>query len=159
MHTARVSGIVWVRPAQLLLATQWWRSVLCHVRVMAIVFVADTAETDTANGQKDCMTSKPSMCSCVLLRRFRTYGAKLGSLVWVFPALLYVSLISLRYQGQTSQQLAQVCFSSFPTTVVNAFSILLLGYLISWFPESLMLACTLSVLVCLTIGVAISSAG
>lgn len=47
------------------------------------------------------------------------YGAKIGALVWTVPILLYVSLISLWVRGESKNVLANLCFYSFGTTLVN----------------------------------------
>lgn len=82
----------------------------------------------------------------------RTYGPKVGAIVWVYPTLLYVAVMSLSFRGLSSEQLATVCFSSFPTTMVNAVSILALGHFITAFPDHLAAAISLSMALCTAIG-------
>ena len=85
----------------------------------------------------------------------KTYGPKIGALIWVFPILLYVSVVGLVLEGQTTKQLADFCYASFPTTLVNACSILVLAWLIMMFPGKLWAALLSSIAICLAVGYAI----
>jgi len=58
------------------------------------------------------------------------YGADIGALVWLFPILLAVSVLGQWYRGMPKYKLAQLCFDSFGTTLVNAIVGVLIGYLI-----------------------------
>lgn len=58
------------------------------------------------------------------------YGPKIGSLVWLFPILMTVSVIGQWYRGVPKSKLAQFCFDRFGTTIVNAVVGVLIGFLI-----------------------------
>ena len=58
------------------------------------------------------------------------YGAKIGALVWTVPILMYVSVISLWVRGEPKSVLANLCFYSFGTTLVNAVAGVLIGLMI-----------------------------
>ena len=80
------------------------------------------------------------------------YGPSVGALAWVVPVLLYVSVAALRYQGQTREQLAKLCFDSFGTTVVNAMTGVLLGVLILVVPGPVAWALLTSLVLSIAIG-------
>ena len=84
-----------------------------------------------------------------------TCGPSVGALIWVFPILLYVSLAGMAATGETTARMAQFCYSSFPTTMVNAISILLLGWLVTKFPGAAWKAISASIIVCLAVGLVI----
>ena len=52
--------------------------------------------------------------------------------------------------------MAQFCYSSFPTTLVNTISILVLGWLLTHFPGSIWKAILASIAICRAVGVGIS---
>jgi len=83
------------------------------------------------------------------------FGPQVGALVWVFPVLLYVALVGMAAEGQSTQKMAQFCFSSFPTTLVNAISILVLGWLVTQFPGSVWKALLASIAICTVVGLGI----
>lgn len=64
------------------------------------------------------------------------YGPNIGALVWLFPILMTVSIIDQWYRGVPKYELAQLCFASFGTTLVNAVVGVLIGYLILSMPGS-----------------------
>ena len=84
-----------------------------------------------------------------------TYGPSVGALIWVFPILLYVSLAGMAASGESTKRMSSFCYSSFPTTMVNAISILLLGWLVTKFPGSVWKAIVASVIVCFGVGLVI----
>jgi len=81
-----------------------------------------------------------------------TYGPSVGALIWVFPILLYVSVIDMAATGGSTQKMAAFCYASFPTTMVNAFSILILAWLVTAFPGKLWAAFAISITICISIG-------
>lgn len=83
------------------------------------------------------------------------FGPQVGALVWVFPVLLYVALVGMAVEGQSTQRMAQFCYSSFPTTLVNAVSILVLGWLVTHFPSEVWKALLASIVICTAFGVGI----
>ena len=80
------------------------------------------------------------------------YGPKVGALIWVFPILLYVAVVGMAAEGEPAAKMSAFCYSSFPTTVVNAVSILILGWLIGKFAGSLWKALAASIAICLAVG-------
>lgn len=64
------------------------------------------------------------------------YGPKIGALVWLFPILMTVSILGQWYRGVPKYELAQLCFASFGTTLVNAVVGVLIGFLILFIPGS-----------------------
>jgi hypothetical protein len=85
-----------------------------------------------------------------------TYGPSIGTLIWVFPILLYVSVIGMATAGDSTQKMAAFCYASFPTTMVNAVSILIIAWLITVFPDKLWAAIAVSITICLAIGYVIN---
>lgn len=83
------------------------------------------------------------------------FGPQVGALVWVFPVLLYVALVGMAAKGESTQKMAQFCYSSFPTTLVNAISILVLGWLVTRFPDAVWKALLASIAICTAIGLGI----
>lgn len=83
------------------------------------------------------------------------FGPQVGALVWVFPVLLYVALVGMAAEGESTQKMAQFCYSSFPTTLVNAISILILGWLVTRFPGSVWKALLASIAICTAVGLGI----
>ena len=84
-----------------------------------------------------------------------TYGPSVGALIWVFPILLYVSVVGMAMEGETTKKMAAFCYDSFPTTMVNAVSILVLAWLITAFPGKLWAALAASIAICIAVGLAI----
>ena len=84
-----------------------------------------------------------------------TYGPSVGALIWVFPILLYVSLAGMAAAGGTTERMASFCYSSFPTTMVNAISIILLGWFVTKFPGAVWKAIVASIVVCFGVGLII----
>lgn len=80
------------------------------------------------------------------------YGPSVGALIWVFPILLYVSVVGMQFEGESEKKMAAFCYSSFPTTLVNAISILVLAWLITAFPGKLWAALLTSIAICLAVG-------
>jgi hypothetical protein len=79
------------------------------------------------------------------------YGADIGALVWLFPILMTVSVLGQWYRGVPKYKLAQLCFDSFGTTLVNAVVGVLIGFLILampgsiWWPVLVAIAMTLGI--------------
>jgi uncharacterized membrane-anchored protein YitT (DUF2179 family) len=84
-----------------------------------------------------------------------TYGPSVGALIWVFPILLYVAVIGMAVGGESTPKMAAFCYASFPTTLVNAVSIVVLAWLITAFPGKLWAALAASIAICLAVGFAI----
>ncbi len=82
----------------------------------------------------------------------RVYGPAVGAIIWVYPLLLYVSAIAMDAQGQPSRNIANFCYASFPTTVVNAVSALILGVLITRMPDRVGYAVLASIAISTVIG-------
>jgi hypothetical protein len=80
------------------------------------------------------------------------YGPKVGALIWVYPLLLYVSAVGMAFQGGSAKSIAAFCYASFPTTIVNAFSALLLGWLVATFPGRMGVAVLLSLVISTVVG-------
>ena len=80
------------------------------------------------------------------------YGPAVGALVWVYPSLLYVSAIAMRVQGKRAQDIAALCYASAPTTVINAASAIILGWLIMSFPGNISIAIVLSIIISTIVG-------
>jgi hypothetical protein len=80
------------------------------------------------------------------------YGPSVGALIWVFPILLYVSVVGMYFEGKPTKDMAAFCYSSFPTTMVNAVSIVILAWLITVFPGKLWAALGTSIAICLAVG-------
>ena len=80
------------------------------------------------------------------------YGPVVGALIWVYPLLLYVSTVAMDAQGQSAKRIAAFCYASFPTTVINAVSALILGWLITMFPGRIGIAVLLSIIISTAIG-------
>jgi hypothetical protein len=81
-----------------------------------------------------------------------TYGPSIGALVWLYPILLMVSVVSQWYKGESKTEVAQLCFDSFGTTIVNAIMGVLLGVLILVMPGSMWWAVIASIVVGLGVG-------
>jgi hypothetical protein len=88
-------------------------------------------------------------------RLSETYGPSFGALIWVFPTLLYVSLAGMAASGESTKRMASFCYASFPTTMVNAISILLLGWFVTKFPGAVWKAIVASIVVCFGVGLII----
>ena len=80
------------------------------------------------------------------------YGPNIGALVWLFPILMTVSILGQWYRGVPKYKLAQLCFDSFGTTLVNAIVGVLIGFLIVSLPGSIWWPVLIAALVSLVIG-------
>jgi hypothetical protein len=80
------------------------------------------------------------------------YGPAVGAIIWVYPLLLYVSAIAMSAQGQPSKTIADFCYASFPTTVINAISALILGLLITHMPDHVDYAVLASIAISTVVG-------
>ena len=80
------------------------------------------------------------------------YGPSVGALVWVLPILLYVSAVTMRFQGHSRKLIAELCFDSFGTTIVNAFTGVILGLCVLMIPGNIWWAVLVSVIVSITMG-------
>ncbi len=80
------------------------------------------------------------------------YGPEIGALVWVYPILLMVSVVSQWHKGQSKREVAQLCFASFGTTLVNAVMGVMLGVLVLTMSGSIWWAVAASMAVGLFVG-------
>ena len=80
------------------------------------------------------------------------FGPEIDALAWTIPLLMIVSVVTLRYSGSSKRMLANLCFSSFWTTLINAVAGVILGVLILSVPGNIGWAVAISVL--LNIGIA-----
>lgn len=80
------------------------------------------------------------------------YGPDVGALVWVYPILLMVSVVAQWHKGQSKREVAQLCFASFGTTLVNAVMGVLLGVLVLMMSGSIWWAVAVSIVVGLFVG-------
>lgn len=80
------------------------------------------------------------------------YGPSTGALVWIFPILLYVSAVALSFQGHGRALIANLCFASFGTTIVNAFTGVILGMLVLFLPGNIIWAVLASIVTSVLIG-------
>lgn len=91
------------------------------------------------------------MLTLVASKLTEIYGADIGALVWLFPILMTVSVLGQWYRGVPKYKLAQLCFDSFGTTLVNAVVGVLIGFLILampgsiWWPVLVAIAMTLGI--------------
>ncbi len=80
------------------------------------------------------------------------FGPQVGALIWTIPLLMIVSVMTLRYSGNSKRMVAQLCFSSFWTTLINAIAGVILGVLVLTVPGDIGWAVGVSVII--NIGVA-----
>ena len=80
------------------------------------------------------------------------YSADIGALVWLFPILLSVSVLGQWYRGVPKYKLAQLCFDSFGTSLVNAVVGVIIGFLILLMPGSVWWPVLIAIAMSLGIG-------